>query len=180
VNLRNLGLALYLTHAYGEAVGWFEQAFAADSTDELNTFYLGMAHQRLGQHEEALTYFEQAKELMGISSIADIYTQMGVALEQLDRSGGAVEALELALQLDQKGGDAHYYLGRLYDKRGDRPAATRHYSEFLESVSEDEMQYLQEQALQRMQALRAADSLALEEPDVIDTLTADSTAVQEE
>lgn len=179
VGLRNLGLALYLTQAYWEAVGYFEQAYATDSTDKLNTFYLAMTHQRLGAYEEAFFYFEQAKALMGAAALADIATQMGVALDALDRTGEAVEAFDLSLRLDEKERDALFYLARLYDKRGNTEEARSYYSEFLSSVSEDEMLQLQDMARERLTALQAADSPELQASAAADTLATDSTYAPE-
>ncbi len=179
VDLRNLGLALYLTQAYWEAVGYFEQAYATDSTDKLNTFYLAMTHQRLGAYEEAFFYFEQAKALMGAAALADIATQMGVALDALDRTGEAVEAFDLSLRLDEKERDALFYLARLYDKRGITEEARSYYSEFLSSVSEDEMPQLQDMARERLTALQAADSPELQASAAADTLATDSTCAPE-
>lgn len=179
VDLRNLGLALYLTQAYWEAVGYFEQAYATDSTDKLNTFYLAMTHQRLGAYEEALFYFEQAKALMGAAALADIATQMGVALDALDWTGEAVEAFDLSLRLDEKERDALFYLARLYDKRGNTEEARSYYSEFLSSVSEDEMPQLQDMARERLTALQAADSPELQASAAADTLATDSTCAPE-
>ena len=53
---------------------------------------------------------------------------LGIALEDLNHPGDAIEAYRRALATDPRLADAHYNVARLYEKVGKKAAALRHLS----------------------------------------------------
>src|SRR5438034_984837 len=53
---------------------------------------------------------------------------LGIALEDLNHPGDAIEAYRRALSTDPRLADAHYNVARLYEKVGKKAAALRHLS----------------------------------------------------
>ena len=72
----------------------------------------------------------------GIRS-SDIYLQVGEAEEQLGNLEEAESSYREALRLNPGEVEAHYFLGRLYRKRGDDERARLSWSKFLELTGDD-------------------------------------------
>jgi len=92
----------------------------------------GMAHERLGQHEEALADFGRALAAGGLSKADRVRTTFdcGVAQDALNRTGEAISEYSAALKLDARfapalnnRANAYRRLGRLADAKNDYMAA---------------------------------------------------------
>ena len=92
----------------------------------------GMAHERLGQHEEALADFGRALAAGGLSKADRVRTTFdrGVALDALERTAEAISEYSAALKLDARfapalnnRANAYRRLGRLADAKNDYMAA---------------------------------------------------------
>jgi tetratricopeptide (TPR) repeat protein len=155
LNLRNLGVGLYLDKQYAEAHDLLEKSYQADSSDGMGAFYLGMAKMEREAFEDALRYFDRATELMGVAMIAEVELQAATTYDRMDRDGDAIRAYRLALGLDPARREILFHLAALYDAYyADKNAAMEQYELFLTRVGEDELTQQQDYARQRIRELK--------------------------
>lgn len=81
-----------------------------DATD--SRVRCGMLHKLLGRPEEAAGQFERATK--DDAGCAEAWVQLGLTRHQLGDVGGAVAALEMAIQIRPEYADLHYRLGLIY------------------------------------------------------------------
>jgi tetratricopeptide (TPR) repeat protein len=126
------------------AEDWYQKAVQLEQTDpdeaiEAYQFAIALSPHHFGAHlnlgrvfqsrnqlSSAETHFRYALRVDPSSATAAYH--LGVALAALDLPGEAVEAFELAVQLEPGLIDAHRYLGRLYREAGIRKRAEQHLS----------------------------------------------------
>ena len=173
-DLSHLGVSLYLTNEFTEALDYLQQSFDRNDGDVMNTFYLGMAYQRLGQYEEALFYLHLAADLLGEGMLADIEARIGNTYEQTEQQPEAIRAYRLALNLDASRLEASFHLAALYDAYyADKKAALDQYQHFLERVEEGQLPKMQQYAEQRVQEIsenKFFEQGRVPKPSSLDTL----------
>src|SRR5207302_6846227 len=91
------------------------------------------AHVNLGRllHEEGLVQEAERHHRLAPRAGPEPATaafNLGIALEDLNHPGDAIEAYRRALATDPRLADAHYNVARLYEKVGKKAAALRHLS----------------------------------------------------
>ena len=173
-DLSHLGVSLYLTGEFTEALDYLQQSYDRNDEDVLNTFYLGMAHQQLGQYEDALAYLNRAADLLGEGMLADIQTRIGNTFEQTEQQTDALRAYRLALNLDANLHEALFHLAALSDSYyADKKMALEHYERFLERTEEGQLPKMRQYAEQRVQEIRENkffEEGRLPKPSILDTL----------
>lgn len=117
---------------YGEALGRYRQALAADPTNVYAAEGIARSLQRLGRGREALAAFEEA--LAVDPDFAPAHANRAILLDTLGRHEEALAGYRRALQLDPELAEGMHWLDRLlYDVR-ERPPTIA-----------DRMAYLEEQ-----------------------------------
>ncbi len=173
-DLSHLGVSLYLTNEFTEALDYLQQSYDRNDEDVLNTFYLGMAHQQLGQYEEALLYLGLAADLLGEGMLADIQARIGNTYEQTEQQPEAIRAYRLALNLDATRLEALFHLAALYDSYyADKKMALQQYERFLERIQEGQLPKMQQYAEQRVQEIsenKFFEQGRVPKPSSLDTL----------
>lgn len=103
---------------YDEAAALFEQALAIDSASPAALAGLGIAQLGRGQHGQAVALLERAAQ---VSPDADVEYHLGIALLEGGRWGEAEGVLKrVAAAESAHTAVAHFALGRLYLRRGER------------------------------------------------------------
>jgi tetratricopeptide (TPR) repeat protein len=134
---RHLAYALYMRHAFDEAIVQATKAVALDPTDSHAYGILGDAHLEVGNYEEAAQTYQRMVQLQ-----EDLYAYSRLsALKSLQGdTDGAIAALERAIQLGQAQARpaeslawARWQLGNEHLARGDLSAAESHYLTSLET-----------------------------------------------
>lgn len=173
-DLSHLGVSLYLTNEFTEALDVLQQSFDRNDEDVMNTFYLGMAHQQLGQYEDALLYLGLAADLLGEGMLADIQARIGNTYEQTEQQPEAIRAYRLALNLDATRLEALFHLAALYDSYyADKKMALEQYERFLEHVEEGHLPRMQQYAQQRVEEItenKFFEEGRVPKPSSLDTL----------
>ena len=82
---------------------------------------LGVIKVRMGKHDEALTYLDQAIRMA--PTFADAYLNRGVDLANLERAHEAISSLRHAIALDPEYGNAYKNLATIYMRKGMRDSA---------------------------------------------------------
>ncbi len=114
---------------YDEAAEWFEKALAVDRESALALAGLGIAHLGRGQNEQAVALLERAAK---ISPVADVEYHLGIALLEGGRWSEAEGVLKrVAAQESAHTAVAHFALGRLYLRRGERSQGLVSFESFL-------------------------------------------------
>ncbi|HSJ16405.1 MAG TPA: MerR family transcriptional regulator [Longimicrobiales bacterium] len=85
---------------------------------------MGRLLQETGHAADAAAHYHQAL-LAGEHAVAAF--NLGIALEDLQRTDEALAAYTRAIAADARFAEPHWNLARLHEKRGDRAAALRHY-----------------------------------------------------
>lgn len=129
----NLGVALKESGRLDLAIGAFEKCLALDPKYEKALNNLGVIRYRQGQYEVAIDLFKQALRIN--SANVESYTNLGIIFLLAQRYDDAAEAFQQALRYDPKLAEAHYNLGLLWERRGHREKAERHYRKFVEFAS---------------------------------------------
>ena len=70
----------------------------------------------------------------GSARLKPLRFNLGVALEDLDRVGDAIEAYQRALRFEPDTASAHFNLSRLYEERGLSKEALRHLADYKRLV----------------------------------------------
>ncbi len=130
----NLGVALKESGRLDLASEAFQKALALDPKYEKALNNLGVIRYRKGQYEEAIDLFKQALRIN--SANVESYTNLGVIYLMAERYDDALEAFRQGLRHDPKLAEAHYNLGLLWERRGNRENAQRHYQKFVELASD--------------------------------------------
>ncbi len=101
-----------------------------DAVPDFKAAYLnlGTMLSEAGRLQETEAVYARALR-MGLDD-ATLRYNWAIALEDLERDEAAIDAYRLALAFDSAFADAHFNLGRLLERRGDRRGARRHYSAF--------------------------------------------------
>lgn len=155
LDLSHLGVALYLTNEFDEALDYLQRSFDLDAEQVLNTFYLGMTYQQRGHYEEALLYLGRAADLLGEGMLANIQARIGNTYEQTEQQPEAIRAYRLALTLDASLLEALFHLASVYDSYyADKQMALEQYERFLEQVEEGQLPQMQQYAAQRVEEIR--------------------------
>ena len=130
----NLGVALKDSGRLAPAIEAFQKAIALDPKYEKALNNLGVIRYRKGQFEEAISLFREAVRINPAN--VESHTNLGVIYLQAERYDDALDAFQQALRLDPRLAEAHYNLGRLWELRGQRESAQRHYEKFVELASD--------------------------------------------
>jgi type IV pilus biogenesis/stability protein PilW len=130
----NLGVALKDSGRLASAIEAFEKAIALDPKYEKALNNLGVIRYRKGQFEEAIGLFREALRINPAN--VESHTNLGVIYLKAERYDDALEAFQRALRLDPKLAEAHYNLARLWELRGQRESAQRHYEKFVDLASD--------------------------------------------
>ena len=103
----------------------FLRLIACGSVDDGKSTLIGRLLHEAGQHAEAERHYRDALKLRDHALAA---FNLGVLLEDMQRPAEAISAYGRALAADPQLAEAHYNLAQLYEKRGDRMAAIRHFN----------------------------------------------------
>lgn len=115
-NLVRDGLVIFNKGDTRGAARIFNKAYQTDSKDGKAAFYLGMALNRLGRHELALTAFKRMWSLK--VRHRDLGFEAGWAALMVNRSDLAVTLLEPFAKKYPENAKAHEFLGRAYIRTG--------------------------------------------------------------
>jgi tetratricopeptide (TPR) repeat protein len=128
---------------------WFEQAAALEQSDPKRAIEL---YQRCLQIDDAHVearincgrllheagQFDLAEQLYRVDACradAQALFNLGVLLEDTDRSAQAIESYLAAIAIDPELADAHYNLARLYEIHGNQPHMIRHLRQYRSLIS---------------------------------------------
>ncbi|GAB5518981.1 MAG: hypothetical protein RhofKO_12320 [Rhodothermales bacterium] len=155
INLRNLGVSHYLNGDYAASDTVLMRAHRADSTDGMQTFYLGMAKKNLDQFDGALHYLDKAARLLGRDLLADLYAQIASTHDVMDNDGQAIQVYRLSLNLNPAKRENLFHLAALYDVYYKDPkTALETYEQFLAQVTPGDLPQFESYATERVKALR--------------------------
>ncbi|MEM6645507.1 MAG: tetratricopeptide repeat protein [Bacteroidota bacterium] len=155
INLRNLGVSHYLKGDYAASDAVLMRAHKSDSTDGMQTFYLGMAKKNLDQYDDALHYLDKASRLLGRDLLADLYAQIAATHDVMDDDARAIQVYRLSLNLNPAKRENLFHLAALYDTYYKDPAtALETYERFLAQVTPGELPQFESYAEERVKALR--------------------------
>jgi arylsulfatase A-like enzyme len=128
-----------------EVIAVYSGIARRDPENPLVNFRLADALLRAGRTRESVPVFQ--KVVATAPRSADPYVGLATAYAQLERIDDAKRALEQALEVDPRSGQAHYNLGEIARARGDASEARAQY----EAARADPA--TQERALARLEAL---------------------------
>jgi tetratricopeptide (TPR) repeat protein len=111
------GIDKLALHQYEDALKKFEAASQSDPTDAEATFYQGLALNRLGEPQEALSRLQQAQE-QGATH-PDIAFELGWSLLYLERWADALRELDRYELTSPGRGQTSEFRGRAYFALGD-------------------------------------------------------------
>lgn len=173
-DLRNVGVSRYLLGNFPSAAEALEASFERDTTDVMNTFYLGIAKQQIEAFDEALYYLNHAAQTLGQVMLADIHSRIAGTQEEVGNYSEAISSYRLASNLDANRRDFLYRIAFLYDQYyADKSAAQEQYQRFLDVTEEGQLSVMRISAEQRIQAIREARFFeqGRTDPSVLDTIT---------
>jgi tetratricopeptide (TPR) repeat protein len=111
--------------AADEARAAYERVLALQPDHADARVNLGRLLHEAGRLEEAETHYRRALQY-GEHALAAY--NLALVLEDLGRPTDALREYARALAADPQLAEAHYNLARLYEERGDQPAAIRHFN----------------------------------------------------
>lgn len=151
VTIRNLGKGYYLTGRYQAAQPLLRRAFQADSSHAATALFLGVIHNTQGRPDSSLYYLDRAAHLLGRSTLANVYEQMGDAYKQQEAYAKAIDADRTALALAPEKVAILFHLATLYDDYyADPGPAHQHYRLFLRRTDPDEFTQMRAFARHRL------------------------------
>ncbi len=124
-----LGWSLFQQSKTAEAIAEYEQALHADPKHAKAHNNLALAFVDRGDPERAVREYRASLEA---EPKAEIYSDLGFVLDQLGRSGEAVECYRKALDLNPKCGPAHFNLAVALVRKGEFGEAAAHYEQALQ------------------------------------------------
>ena len=130
-----MGLLERARGSYQEALNEFRVALEINPRYTLARLDVAAALFDLRRWKEARAVYRDV--VAGGIRSSDIYLQVGEAEEQLGNLEEAESSYREALRLNPGEVEAHYFLGRLYRKRGDDERARLSWSKFLELTGDD-------------------------------------------
>jgi tetratricopeptide (TPR) repeat protein len=104
-------------------------------------FHLGEAYYQQGSFEQAINSYREAARLMPEDARAA--AKLGLSLTRLGRSDEAIAEFERALASEPGLYEAHYNLGLLRARRGEREAAMRHFQQAFPAGDERALRALE-------------------------------------
>ncbi len=128
VALNNLGAGLIAAGRADEGVTRFQQSLAIRPRQYEVHYHLGSAMAAKNDWTAAQRHYEQAVEMKPDYGSANF--ALGLALLKTGKEEAAQEAFGRSVTLnlaDSFKGAAHYYMGSIADKRGDKAAAERYF-----------------------------------------------------
>ena len=105
----NLGVTLWKTGRFQEAIGHYEQAVKILPSYAEAQNNLGVALTQMGRLREAIPHWEQAVRVWPDS--AELHNNLGLAFWQLGRTQEGIGHFEYALRIDPQAAGIHYNLG---------------------------------------------------------------------
>jgi len=124
----HLGQTYEALNEFERAQEAYEKAIAIDRTaarrSEWPHYNLGVLHVKAGKAEEGLPHLREALQVQ--PKFGQGRTQLAVALAMLAQTEQAKAELEALISDEPSNADAHYQLGRLLLKTGDRAKAREH------------------------------------------------------
>jgi tetratricopeptide (TPR) repeat protein len=126
------GLELEATDPAG-AKAAYQRAVDEDPENVAAWINWGRLLHEQGQGREAEKIYRRATEACGPDPV--LMFNLGVLLEDLGRTGPALEAYQIALGEDPNLADCHYNLARLYESLGQPQHAIRHLGQYRRLVS---------------------------------------------
>lgn len=106
----------------------YEQIIAADATHASAYINCGRLLHEAHEWNEAERLYRMAIELCGGSTL--LLFNLGVLLEDENRTEEAIAAYQQALQFDPDHGDSHYNLARIFEAAGRAHHAIRHFNRY--------------------------------------------------
>lgn len=126
------GLELEATDPAG-AKAAYQRAVDEDPENVAAWINWGRLVHEHGQGREAEKIYRRAMEACGPDPV--LMFNLGVLLEDLGRTGPALEAYQIALGEDPNLADCHYNLARIYESLGQPQHAIRHLGQYRRLVS---------------------------------------------
>ncbi len=132
--LLNLGQVAMRNMRLADAEGYFKKVLEATSGSEFEAvsdraeialYQLGLIALQEKRYEDAIGRFKAALRIRKDAS--DTYYYLGLALDGVGETEGAIKQLQIAVAFDPNFGQAHYYLGQLFTRQGDDLKASEHY-----------------------------------------------------
>ncbi|GIV57247.1 MAG: hypothetical protein KatS3mg042_0160 [Rhodothermaceae bacterium] len=155
LTLRNLGAVHYLRNHLPEADSILTRAFNADSLDGMTAFYLGTVKLYRQDYDGALHFLQRAADLLGRTTLADVYAQLAATYDQMDRDDAAIRTYRLVNALAPDRPEVLFHLAALYDAYyADPTTALRQYEAFLERVQPGALPQMEHYARQRLTEIR--------------------------
>ena len=113
----------------------YRQAIAANPDRAAAYLNLGAMFCEASRCDEAVELYERAVDKVGHDPL--IHFNHAIALEDLHRFDDAVAAYRRVLAIDGTFADAHYNLGLLLERQGDRRGALRHFNAYRRCAAAD-------------------------------------------
>ncbi|MEP7247165.1 MAG: tetratricopeptide repeat protein [Gammaproteobacteria bacterium] len=114
----------------------YEQAVGVDPEDMSAWTNWGRLLHELGKKSEAERIYRRALEQSGTPDPVLMFN-LGVLLEDLGRTGPALEAYQVAIGEDPMLADCHYNLARIYESLGKPQHAIRHLGQYRRLVNSE-------------------------------------------
>jgi tetratricopeptide (TPR) repeat protein len=130
----NKGLCLQRMQAPLQAIDCFQKVIKLDPNHWESHWTLGRLHINLSQWHEAIDHLTQAAN--GMSNKAELWHDLGIALDKVAISSQAVIAFEQALALNPNFEQAHNNLGSVRHGLQQYPEALHHFEQALKVKSD--------------------------------------------
>ncbi len=141
------GLSHSAKSEYELAIESFQKSIVSDSSNVKSYIEQGNTYQTIGKYQNAADVYAAAVNLLKlnyeaakkkgdkealprlVSNISLAYQLHGQALYYVQQYDAGIIVLEKALESDEKNAEAYYYLGLIYDAKGDLSKAIKNYNE---------------------------------------------------
>ena len=124
----------YGTKDYSKAIDAYIKGLEYDKDNHVAAFNIGWSYNDLGNFDDAITYLDEATRLK--PDYLSALNELGYANMKLKRYPAATAALRRSIEIDQKNGIAHYYLGQVHLATNNRGAALAEYRQ-LQTLGSD-------------------------------------------